>query len=298
MKCGRNEKMPKMKRMPGAFGAFVALVALLANAVPGVGPGPACADPAPFLARLSPDTAWVAVGDTTTVIFYATESAQQFNAYDLAVSFDPALLNLVSVEQGDLMTGACGTTFAYLDSTTGEFTYSHSLLCADTSLDGPGELCLLGFRGLADGIAPLTILSDPNCTFFDAGICINPSHSTFPREVTLETAVLVVGDVPVEVDPFGPSRGVGAELRFGPNPTRGGGAFRLGLPSGGAWRLEVFDAAGRRIETRHGMSGSAGTEVVPWIGSRSAGALLSGGVYFARLTTPTGQAATRVVLVR
>ncbi len=84
-------------RIPGSAVRLLAsrvalgLLALLA----GTAAAPVAAGSSPFLAVLSPDTAWVDVGDTTTVVFLATESAQHFNAYALTVRFDPMLVDLV-----------------------------------------------------------------------------------------------------------------------------------------------------------------------------------------------------------
>jgi hypothetical protein len=137
------------------------------------------------------------------------------------------------------------------------------------------------------------IVSDPDCTLLDAGICVSPAHPTFPRQVIFENGAIQVGDDPTAVPP--PDE-AGLRLRFSPNPAREGGVFRL-PPAPGPLRLTVHDAAGRRVFSRE-WPGGTGPGEVAWTGRDEAGRRLPAGVYFARVRGPELDATTRIVLLR
>jgi hypothetical protein len=250
----------------------------------------------PFGAALTPDTSFVAVDSVFVVTFDVDGTAAHFNAYDLVVQWNPAAIEFVSIQSGSLMNDVCGNTFHFLQQTDSTFTWSHTLLCLDQTADGPGELCRVTFRALADGISPLQLLTDPDCTFFDGGVCINPSHPTLPRQVTLTDAVVVVGNVPTGAPV--PGLSPRTMLRFAPNPTRGAGVFLAEAGAGGAWTVEVFDVAGRRVSSASGRAAPGAEIRVPWTGRTGRGRSLPAGTYYARLRTPSGDVSVPVVLVR
>jgi len=81
--------------------------------------------------------------------------------------------------------------------------------------------------------------------------------------------------------------------RVGPHPARGVARLRFALAAAGPARLSVFDAAGREVARLADGPHAAGAHEVAWA---SAGA--PPGVYFARLATPAGAAALRLVHLR
>ncbi len=88
-------------------------------------------------------------------------------------------------------------------------------------------------------------------------------------------------------------------IRVFPNPS-GPGVFeevRLVLPERGRTRLEVFDAAGRRVRCLFDGTAGPGTERVRWDGRNERGDLVPAGVYFHRLEQGGNASATRVVIV-
>ncbi len=77
------------------------------------------------------------------------------------------------------------------------------------------------------------------------------------------------------------------------NPVRGAAAIEFGAPTGRPVRVEVFDAAGRRVATPFDGVAGTGPQHATWNpGDRPAG------LYFVRLTSGRDSAARRIVLVR
>jgi len=81
-----------------------------------------------------------------------------------------------------------------------------------------------------------------------------------------------------------------------PDPARRATAFAFTLPAGARVRLEVLDAAGRRIRTLADGAWPAGAWSLAWDLADDAGARVPPGVYFARLQA-AGGARTRPVVV-
>jgi hypothetical protein len=63
-------------------------------------------------------------------------------------------------------------------------------------------------------------------------------------------------------------------------------------------RLEIFDVSGRRIATPLDGPMAAGSGSLTWRALDAQGAPLASGTYFARLTTPLGEAAARFAVTR
>ncbi len=85
-----------------------------------------------------------------------------------------------------------------------------------------------------------------------------------------------------------------------PNPFAAGTAitFTLSGRAAGAARLEIFDTAGRRVATLLDGAARPGSHTAVWSGRADGGAVVGGGVYFARLTTPDGALSRKLVLLR
>ena len=92
-----------------------------------------------------------------------------------------------------------------------------------------------------------------------------------------------------------PTAPTGPSFRIGPNPLRGPATLRLDLPQAGDGRLELFDAAGRRVRVCAVGRLAAGAQHVSVPASWSAG--LAAGVYCARLEVAGHAAECRVTLL-
>lgn len=83
-----------------------------------------------------------------------------------------------------------------------------------------------------------------------------------------------------------------------PNPARDGCAVRFTIATPGTVRLEVLDAAGRRVRTLREGALAAGTHSIAWDGHDSDRRRTAPGLYFVRLSTPgAGSHTQRFVLL-
>jgi hypothetical protein len=98
--------------------------------------------------------------------------------------------------------------------------------------------------------------------------------------------------VPFGDDPS--SRG----LWIAPNPTNGPCLLTFAIPVMEAGRVEVFDAAGRRVRLLADCLFAAGEHTLPWDGRGDGGRPVSAGIYLLRLTISSGARTGRVVLTR
>jgi hypothetical protein len=82
-----------------------------------------------------------------------------------------------------------------------------------------------------------------------------------------------------------------------PNPSNAATDLRFSLPQAGRARLDIVDAAGRRIWTRSGDC-AAGPQSWNWPGVTSDGARAGAGLYMVRLTTLWGERTRPLVRLR
>jgi hypothetical protein len=281
-----------MRRIRGLLSAAVLLAVA---SLGGTRSAPATEE---FHAYLLPESSAVEIDSILTIAFAVDSTAHHFNGYGVTIQFDPAILAFEAVEEGTLMTGACSPNFTVSSSTESTVTFDHILLCAGVFVDGPGELSVYRFRGLHAGRGPLEIVSDIDCTFYDAGICVRPSHPELPRQVIFHDAIVDVGSSMSPVPRGAPSAVPGLGLRYAPNPAGEGGCFQWAVGAPEPLTLEVVDARGRRVFTRRWAVVGSGGRQFRWDGVGDSGARLPGGVYFARLTRGAASATTKIVLVR
>lgn len=83
-------------------------------------------------------------------------------------------------------------------------------------------------------------------------------------------------------------------LSNAPNPFHGGTELRFRLPAAAPYRIDVFDAAGKRV-TRFDGIGRAGPNIVRWDGRDARGRDVRAGIYYYRLNAGDDSASGRVV---
>jgi hypothetical protein len=81
-----------------------------------------------------------------------------------------------------------------------------------------------------------------------------------------------------------------------PNPFNSSTVINFSLPEAGHVTLSVYDILGREVTRLLDASFPPGIHAVPWDARDSNGRELASGVYFYRLTTPTGQISRKMVL--
>lgn len=99
--------------------------------------------------------------------------------------------------------------------------------------------------------------------------------------------------VPGELDAGPSSASSGLALSAAPNPSSHATLFTLTTPLGCAWRLEIVDAAGRRVHIAEGV-GTGAPERLAWDG-RARGEPAPPGAYWARLDAAGRRATTLLV---
>jgi hypothetical protein len=119
-------------------------------------------------------------------------------------------------------------------------------------------------------------------------LAVDAHGNRSPVATLIPTGTLGVGDGAPAASFLAPPR---------PNPVRGGTTFTLGLARGGAVRLAIYDAQGRRVRVLLAGRLEAGEHRVAWDGRNDAGATVAPGLYLARLTAPGFEGTRRVAIV-
>jgi hypothetical protein len=270
------------RRLPGAgwAGALCALV--LASWL-----GAATAN-AGITVALNPPTQSVAPGAEFDLELRVTQAGSQFNGFDAMVTYDPSALTLmtlspVSLQQGTLVTDACGSTFHRFRAGAGVDTVTDILLCNGISMTGPGQIYRLHFK--ASNTAQLTAvrLVPGKLKFYDSGLFVNPVTST-DAQVGIGMTPTGVGDMPVAA---------GLGFAAAPNPSPGRIAFTMDQAPTGAETLSVRDVQGRLIR-KIAVTGRQFT----WDGRGEHGELVPNGAYFATLEAGGRFTTLRLSLIR
>jgi hypothetical protein len=241
---------------------------------------------------LAPDYSIVAPGEEFAVEIVLPVAGDPFNGYDAVVGFDPERLELLlptprSAGERALFVDACPQRFLITsvedDSTA--VTVSHMLLCAGVRVTGPGATYELRFRAKnLTGQTHITYLG--GTAAYDAGEYVEP--------VVTSGAAVWIGDPSSSPGAVEPRRFIAV-----PNPFNPVTELRFAFASAAVARVEVFDAAGRRIATVFDGSVAPGPFTTTWDGRDDRGRAVVSGVYLARLTASNGaREVARLVLVR
>ncbi len=184
------------------------------------------------------------------------------------------------------MKEACGSTFHIFRAGADTDTITDVLLCNGLSLPGPGQLYRLHFRASSTPQAT-AVRFLPGLQFYNAGLYVNPVHST--------NAVIGIGmPAPVAVDDPLPAR---IALRAAPNPGRGNLLLAIAADRSGRQGLVVRDLQGRAVRRLGGGWFAAGTRTVAWDGRDDTGTRLPAGVYFVTLDVAGWTVTRRIALL-
>ncbi len=243
---------------------------------------------AAVIAELQPATLTVSPGDTFELDVVVAEPGSSFNAFDAIVGHDPAALTLVemaplSLQEGALMTTACGSRFHRFRRGAERDTATVVLLCSGVSVSGPGTIYRLRFQASSTPQTTIVQLL-PGTRFFDAGIAV---AGVTTSDATI--AILAGVDVPANAD------AQGARLTSLPNPFAASTRLVVDSPGDGPRRLDVFDAHGRLVRRLAHRWFNAGRHDVAWDGRTDAGESVPTGLYFARLSGGPVPLVTRLV---
>lgn len=237
---------------------------------------------------LSPALQTVAPGGDFDVRVEIPSAGSAFNAYDVVVQYDPAVLTFLpqsptSLQQGALMLGGCSpaSTFHLFAAAGDSLSITNSLLCNGGSLTGPGTLYTLRFR--ASNTPQVTSLSIRFKEFFSAGILVTP--------VTATSCQVGIG-IPLDV----PAREPGSlRVQADPNPAWGSVRLTISGTGSGPRDVDVLDVTGRAV--RHlsrGMNVPSGGGSLVWDGTTDSGARVPAGIYLVRVRSGAESRLTRI----
>ncbi len=228
---------------------------------------------------LLPASLVVAPGDSFDLTLQVTRAGSAFNAFDAYIGFDPSALTLiqrtpVSLQEGAYFTAACGNRFHRFQAGVDRDTITDVLLCANTSLTGPGAIYKLRFR--ASNLPRATVVRFlPGLQFYNAGTNVNPDSSS--------NAVIGIG---VAAGVPAPVTAPALKLTIAPNPAHGRTSFIVESDRAGEQRLLVVDLLGRVVRNLDNDVVPAGTRTVAWDGRNDSGLVVPPGRYSAMLRVP------------
>jgi hypothetical protein len=87
-------------------------------------------------------------------------------------------------------------------------------------------------------------------------------------------------------------------LAASPNPSRGRVSYRLRLSAGTMVALDTYDLAGRVVRRLFEGHLASGEHLLAWDGRDDSGRLVPAGVYLSRLSTESGTATRRLILLQ
>lgn len=240
---------------------------------------------------LTPAALQVQPGAVFDLDLEVTPADAPFNGFDAVIGYDPAALTLIplspiSLQQGTLMTDACGNTFHRFQQAAGVATVSDLLLCADVSVTGPGPVYRLRFQA-SDTPQVTQVRFLAGLQFYNAGLYVDPAYSA-DAAITIGTSV--------STDPQAGGRAF--SLRVAPNPTRGGTAFVVEAERPGRQRISVVDVHGRLMRRFEDSMAAAGRRTVDWDGRDTAGRPLPAGVYLVIFDAGGRSVSSRIALIR
>lgn len=241
--------------------------------------GAASASPSVFF---SPGHSMLEPGESVDVSFRVDDCGDSVSGYQLYLSFDPEVVELVSATEGSLYVYSGEPTwFVSEEEGPGQWHFFDTVMGSGTYVLPPGELLHLRFEALDYGDTQL---------FIDSILLADIDRENLPVEGYEHGYVFVVPSTGVEEG--------GGIARVGPafpNPFKTTTAvpFRVSVPGAGT-AVEIYDVSGRLVRSLPVEGGVSEGELL-WDGRDVDGRELPSSVYFALLRTRAGRARCRLV---
>ena len=235
--------------------------------------------------RLDPPLTNVAPGQVCTLSVVAGTPGDSLGCVESWITFDPALVTLMSGKEGTLFTNAgVGRLFFNHAIAPDTFSVEGCLLGYRTYTLTPGELARFVFRADAVGVCPVRIvrfnLWDIDRVLFEP--VLDPN------------AWIVIGN-PTDVRPRSLGElGVSAH----PNPFNPSTTVEIRARPGERVRLDVHSAAGRLVRRLFQGEMRGDTARFPWDGSDAAGVRMPSGVYFVSVAAGESRVTRKIVLIK
>jgi hypothetical protein len=230
----------------------------------------------------SPGHVMLEPGENDTVSFRVDDCGDLLSGYQLYLSFDPTIVELVSATEGSLYAySGYPTWFIVEEEGPGQWHFFDTVMGSGTYVSPPGELLRLEFAALDSGTAELHI---------DSILLADEFRENLPVGSYEHGYIFVVPLTGVEEG--------GGIARLGPaypNPFVSGTAVPFFAPLDGSdAKAEIYDVRGRLVRRIPVPSGALQGELL-WDGRDERGEDVSSSVYFLRLIARTSTAHCRLV---
>lgn len=108
---------------------------------------------------VSPDSTWVSEGEVFQIGVCVSAGITDLMGYNVAVTFDSSVIEILDVEEGALPLSASDTTFFWWfnPGVKSDSVHVNGAVLGGT-VDGPGELFNLTFKALTHGVVRSTII--------------------------------------------------------------------------------------------------------------------------------------------
>ena len=241
--------------------------------------GPAGALPSVFFL---PGHVMLAPGENATISFRVDDCGDLISGYQLYLSFDPTIVELVSVTEGSLYTySGYPTWFISEEEGPGQWHFFDTVMGSGTYVSPPGELLHLEFEALDYGDTEIHI---------DSVLLADVDRQNLPVGSYEHGYIFVVP--PTGVEEGGGTAQLGPAY---PNPFVSDTAVPFFAPTdGGGAKAEICDVRGRLVR-RIPVPGGALQGELLWDGRDERGEEVPSSVYFLRLTARTSTAHCRLV---
>jgi hypothetical protein len=142
---------------------------------------------------VQPDSAGVDEGDDCLVGFYVGTDCTGLMGYDVIFSYDPAIVEIVSIEEGFLPAGSGHDTFFYPDTSETDSTVHVSGAILGAEVETPGYLFIVIFKGINAGKSYIDI---------EYSELRDDSNTSIPHSVE-RGVIVVVEAVPTKILSWG-----------------------------------------------------------------------------------------------
>jgi len=246
----------------------------------------ACSAAGAPLVFLDPPESVVLPGDTLELSFRLGASADSVSGFQLHLSFDPDVVELVAATEGSLYVESGLPTWSRFEEIApGQWHFFDTVMGDGTCILPPGELLHLEFSAVGSGLTTVAAdtvrLADVRRNNLPPGGVSDASITVIPTSGVEDGAVDLLW--------LGPAL---------PNPCRDGVRTCFArAPGRGPVCAEVYDVAGRLV-SRLAIAGGATAGEIAWDCRADDGAAVPSGVYFLRVSDDAGEAKRAVVRVR
>ena len=240
-----------------------------------------------------PDSTWKAEGEVFSIGVCISAGLTGVKGYNIAVTFDSSVIEIIDVEEGPLPQSVPGARFFwwYNEGVKTDSVHVNGAVL-DATMDGPGELVTFTYKAKTHGVVSTT----------DVLIAYSQLRDGVNQPIGHETRVGFVAVEPmtgIEAQPIETTRLACYPNPFNPSTTLVFLPPEPGADAGGAdGSIGVYTPGGKLVRNLFdGRLGPGGGTFV-WDGRDGRGKEVASGVYFAVAETSGRTFSTKIVLLR